>query len=314
MNLKSNTNLQKSILNQAVIIILSTLLLLVLASCQAENCSEVSSSAVFEASATPIIDIVPDTATPSPTVEPTITATPIQPSKIESASVEAEWLPYDLPYQVYLPAGYQEQPASCYPMLILLHGQSYNESQWLTLGVQEFADQVIFETQQPFLIFMPREAYYLQEMEESLYEQAIAELLLDEVLVKYPLCEARTQHAVGGISRGATWAVWIGFDYPTQFAIVGAHSLPPHRNDVFKLAYWVKDMPKEDPLALYIDIGAYDSYVEAAQIFENYLVKYHVQHEFHLNDGMHEDAYWQAHLLEYLRWYAAQFHEPISSD
>ena len=287
------------------------LLSFLLASCQFNLCPEPE---IIEVTPSPIPNIVPDTATPAPTVVPTPTATSIPPSKIISESLSVDWLPYDLPYNAYLPEGYQQSTDQCYPMLVLLHGQSYSESQWLELGIQALADQVISETGKPFIIVMPRESYYLQEMEESLYEQAVSELLYPELIESYPVCDARTQHAVGGISRGASWAVWLGFNHPDQFAIVGAHSLPPHRNDVYSIPYWIKDMPKDDPLALYIDIGAYDRYLEAAQIFENALVRYHVEHEFHLNDGMHEDAYWQAHLIDYLRWYASRFHEPISSD
>jgi hypothetical protein len=43
-------------------------------------------------------------------------------------------------------------------------------------------------------------------------------------------------------------------------------------------------------------------------------VKYHIQHEFHLNDGMHEDAYWQKHLPEYMAWYASHWQDEKSSD
>jgi enterochelin esterase-like enzyme len=284
---------------------------ILLASCQQNQCPE---PVIPDHTPTTILDIVPDTPMPTATVEPTATSTPIPPSTITSDTLAADWLPYQLPYQIYIPEGYQANGDTCYPLLILLHGQSYDETQWTELGIQKLADQVIDETGKPFLIVMPRESYYLQEMEESLYEQAIIELLYPEIMETYPVCSARTQHAVGGISRGASWAVWLGFDYPDDFAIVGAHSLPPHRNDIYQIPYWIKAMPKDDPLALYMDIGAYDRYLEAAQIFQNALVKYHVEHEFHLNDGMHEDAYWQEHLVDYLRWYDSQFHEPISSD
>ena len=287
------------------------LLSMLLVSCQFNQCLEPENSG---ATPTIIENTVPDTATPAPTLEPTATSTPVAPSRIVSETLSANWLPYDLPYKIYLPKGYQQSTDQCYPLLVLLHGQSYNESQWIDLGIQELADQVIFETGKPFLIVMPHESYYLQEMDESLYEQALSDLLYPELLNSYPVCEGRTQHAVGGISRGASWAVWMGFKHPDEYAIVGAHSLPPHRNDVYQVPYWIKDMPKDDPLALYIDIGAYDRYLDAAKIFEDALVRYHVEHEFHLNDGLHEDAYWQEHLIEYLRWYAAQFHEPISSD
>jgi enterochelin esterase-like enzyme len=261
----------------------------------------------------PVEDIIPSTPTSTSTPLPSPTATPLPTSSLENGSVSAEWLPYDVPYTVYLPPAYNPNSVDCYPLLVLLHGQSYTEQQWLDLGIQALADDLVYQGRRPFLIVMPHESYYLQEMDESLYNKAIGEALMPDLLKKYPICEERTTHAIGGISRGAAWAVHIGFEYPELFGAIGAHSLPPHRNDVFKVADWVKGIPAGQNMAFYIDIGAYDRYVEPAQLFESYLVKYHVQHEFHLNDGMHEDAYWQQHLPEYLNWYSSLWNVPNSS-
>jgi enterochelin esterase-like enzyme len=261
-----------------------------------------------------IVDLASITPASTPTILPSSTVTPKAPSSIESGQADADWLPYSLNYQIYLPAGYAKETRECYPLLILLHGQSYQESQWLDLDIQIVADEQIQRTGKPYLIAMPREVYYLQEMEESLYSRAIGELLVNHLLENYPICKERSQHAVGGISRGAAWAVHVGFEYPQTFAAIGAHSLPPHRNDIHKMQYWVKSISPKQPIAIYIDIGAYDRYVEAAQVFQNALVKYHIPHEFHLKDGTHEDAYWQLHLPEYLDWYANPWLRLNSSD
>jgi hypothetical protein len=30
-----------------------------------------------------------------------------------------------------------------------------------------------------------------------------------------------------------------------------------------------------------------------------------IPHEWHLNSGRHEPAYWQTHMLDYITWYAS---------
>ncbi len=292
---------------------LAAIFLFGLSACQSAIAAT-SEATVFVPPTAVVVEIPSETPTYMPTVIPSATPTPISPSRMEAGQAGADWLPYELDYQVYLPAGYRPDPSDCYPLLILLHGQGYDETQWPDLGIQTVADAQIEKTGRPFLIAMPREIYYLQEMNDSLYNRAVGELLTSHLQDIYPICTDRRQHAVGGISRGAAWAVHVGFEYPETFSAIGAHSLPPHRNDIFKMQYWVKNIYKGQEMAIYMDIGAYDRYVEPALIFQNALVKYHLQHEFHLNDGMHEDAYWQRHIREYIAWYASQWQDENSSD
>lgn len=284
-----------------------------LSACQ-PGIAAASEATVFVPPTAAIVEIPTETPASTQTQVPSATPTPIPPSKMEAGQTGADWLPYPLNYQVYLPAGYQLDPLDCYPLLILLHGQGYDETQWTDLGIQAVSDAQIEKTGKSFLIAMPREVYHLQEMNDSLYNRAVGELLMAHLLETYPICADRSQHAVGGISRGAAWAVHVGFEYPQTFSAIGAHSLPPHRNDIYKMQYWVKEIHKGQEMAIYMDIGAYDRYVEPAQVFQSNLVKYHLQHEFHLNDGMHEDAYWQSHIQEYIAWYASHWQDKNSSD
>jgi len=54
----------------------------------------------------------------------------------------------------------------------------------------------------------------------------------------------------------------------------------------------------------WIDTGDSDRYRKSAKEFEELLTRRGVPHEWHLNEGAHEEAYWQAHLEDYLYWYA----------
>jgi S-formylglutathione hydrolase FrmB len=38
--------------------------------------------------------------------------------------------------------------------------------------------------------------------------------------------------------------------------------------------------------------------------FEELLTEMRIPHEWHLYPGYHEEAYWESHIEEYIRWYS----------
>ncbi|MFQ5616739.1 MAG: hypothetical protein ACE5GO_09835, partial [Anaerolineales bacterium] len=54
----------------------------------------------------------------------------------------------------------------------------------------------------------------------------------------------------------------------------------------------------------FLDIGEKDYLLGKALWFENLLTEKGIPHEWYLFTGRHEEAYWQAHIEQYLRWYA----------
>ena len=209
--------------------------------------------------------------------------------------------------RVYQPPCYDmDAAAPGYPVLLLLHGQSFNEDQWERLGVAKMADQLILNGEAPpFLIVMPREISYLADPKESAYGDELVSVVLPWVDENYNTCTMRECRAIGGISRGAAWAMREGLKEWQTFGAIGAHSLPPFRGDVYSLPYWLAAFPAAERPRLFLDIGIEDRYYEAAGVFEAALTEKRVPHEWHLNHGGHDEAYWGAHVEEYLRWYTA---------
>jgi hypothetical protein len=62
---------------------------------------------------------------------------------MELGQLETELLREPLDFRIYLPACYAEQSERVYPVLYLIHGQSYNDDQWERLGVDETADRLL---------------------------------------------------------------------------------------------------------------------------------------------------------------------------
>ena len=117
------------------------------------------------ATPTPTPTIVPPTATstltPTPTLTPTVT--PLG-CLTEAGDVVQGQLDNQKPPQefiIYLPPCYAEKPDKRYPVLYLLHGQTYQDDQWVKLGAPTIADTLIHSGQaQPFIMVFPDDRYW----------------------------------------------------------------------------------------------------------------------------------------------------------
>lgn len=252
------------------------------------------------------------TLTPLPAFTPTPTTPPLgcfeTQGKIERRQFDSSLIGKPVAVRVYLPPCYSGSSEKRYPVLILLHGQSFNEDQWERLGAAETADRLIVSGQVvPFIIAMPREEYYLLDNTESKFGQALADELVPWLDREYTTCTLRACRALGGISRGAAWAVRVGFIRWELFGTIGTHSLPPFRGDPNNLPRWLEKIPPDQRPRLWLDTGKRDDYLPATQQFLDLLEKYDLTHEWHLNPGAHNEEYWSAHVDEYLRWYAADW-------
>jgi enterochelin esterase-like enzyme len=206
---------------------------------------------------------------------------------------------------VYLPPCYDEQPDRRYPVLYLIHGQNYNHDQWDRLGADETADQLIGAGEiEPFLLVLPRDRVWTQPTEDN-FGQVLAEGLVPYVDQHYRTLADRANRAVGGLSRGAGWAVHLGLSRWGLFGAIGTHSLPVFWTDTYHIREWLDAIPAESLPRIYMDIGEKDRPVimQSALWFENLLTEKGIPHEWHLNPGYHEEAYWSEHIDEYLRWY-----------
>jgi enterochelin esterase-like enzyme len=243
--------------------------------------------------------------------KPVATATSVpcrdQTGRSTSFQVDAAGLAHPLQASVHLPPCYDPSGKTRYPVLYLLHGQGFTGDQWERLGAPETLDRLIAAGEiQPMLLILPEEADTSANPFESAFGPALVEDLLPAVDRAYPTCAQRDCRAIGGLSRGASWAVYLAFSYPETFSAVGAHSFPPFNGLAKKFQDLLSAPPPTHVPHLYIDIGVSDRYRSAAAEFEAFLNQAGIPHEWYLNQGQHDEAYWSQHVEEYLRWYAAQ--------
>lgn len=249
---------------------------------------------------------------PTPTsVPPGYTSPPLKQDCNLPGSVHQFTMPTNHPavgelvIRVYFPPCY-DAAQSGYPLLVLLHGQTYANDQWERLGAVQAADELILSGQsRPFLMVMPYEEFQYRKPDDSAFEKAIISDVLPWAETTLGACASRVCRSIGGISRGASWAVRLGLMNWEAFGALGAHSLPTFNDDVRSLPKWINAIPRAYLPRVWLDTGNLDNERRSAAQFEQALTTAGVPHEWHLWNGRHDEEYWGAHVMEYITWYAA---------
>jgi len=249
-------------------------------------------------------------ATPT-TPSPTVTATPCTtPGRIEHGTLESAVAGEPMRYRIYLPPCYDDGNRA-YPTLYMFGGNVHDDAIWDVLGLDEAAEAAIMAGEiPPLLIVMPDNGWLANTTTSGpkSYEGFVIDELIPHIEATWRARADRDGRAVGGVSRGGYWSLMMAFRRPDLFRSVGAHSpalIDSHAG------------PAEDPavtgvtndlgdLRIWIDIGERDPYLAQARPLHEALSAAGVAHEWVVNPGTHEEAYWRAHLREYLRWYGGQ--------
>lgn len=264
------------------------------------------------ATATAIAWLPGPTSTPAPTVTPMGFSTPTplacwgDGGRIETHRLDSAFLDWPLDVRVYLPPCYGAQPGRRYPVLYLIHGQNFTDDQWDRLGVDETLDRLVpLGVLPPFIVVMPRDREWTQPAESG-FDEALVQELVPWVDAHYRTLPGRTHRAIGGLSRGAAWALRLAFTRWDLFGAVGGHSPPVFWTDGPQVRGWLEAIPPQAWPRIYLDIGEGDrqEILQSAFWLEGLLTELGIPHEWHLNTGRHDEAYWAAHVEAYLRWYA----------
>lgn len=225
---------------------------------------------------------------------------------LEEADIPTAHLNHPLHILIYLPPCYAEDRYQGFPLLVLLHGQHFRETQWLDIGLKPLADRLMGSGMLPrFIIALPRETSW-ELPSESGFDEALMEDGLPWLQQHYRLRSGRAYRAIGGISRGGAWAIRLGLTHWTEFSAVGGHSPAVFAGDGNLLPHWLARIPPQAYPRFYVDVGDADlaPIRKSANLLEKELIRFAVPHEWHYNVGRHDNVYWQQHLNEYLRWYA----------
>ena len=250
--------------------------------------------------------------TPIPSPVPTATITPLaclsNPGRVEEGSLDSTNPPQE--FRIYLPPCYDEKTDQRYPVLYLLHGQTYTDDQWIRLGAVDVADNLILSGESvPFIIVFPDDRYWNLPPAPG-FGQRLVDELVPYVDSSYRTLSDRNHRAIGGLSRGAGWALHLGLTRWDLFGTIGLHSLAVLQKDASKIKAWLAGIPSSSRPRVFMDIGDNDPEGAMASQVESQFNEYGLTHEWHLYSGAHTEEYWSAHVKEYIQWYAEGWNDP----
>jgi putative tributyrin esterase len=222
-------------------------------------------------------------------------------------------------YRVALPT--TVPPHQELSVVYLLHGSAGDFRDWTN-----FSDVTQY-IKTAMILAMPQgdESYYVNAAGRpgDRYEDYIVQDLISDLESKFPAARDRTNRAIVGISMGGFGAIKIALSHPELFVFAGglssaidvprrqfsfkriqqyqAHSIifgpwgsdSRRRNDPFVIAKSVN--PAAVPY-LYLSCGGQDAFLPANRDFVALLTAQHIEHEFRIDPGGHDWAYWNTQL------------------
>ena len=262
-------------------------------------------TALPSSTVTPLSAPLRPTVTLPPPLQETETPQSVLPCLERTGVLQPENIPSSITgstaeFSVYLPPCYDADPQSRYPVLFLFHGLGRTSDQWHDLGLEGAADYLIVSGRiAPLLIVLP----YIPG-EDSNDAVFLADLL-PAVETQFRTQSDREHRAIGGVSRGAAWALRLALRRADLFGAAGIHSISPGPNSLADIYLWAEAVPESIWPRLYFDAGYSDPQLPQMQSILQVLDLLQRPYERHVPPGDHSDAYWSEHLQEYLLWYAA---------
>jgi putative tributyrin esterase len=268
----------------------------------------------------------------APPVAPPAPPVPAAGSTLERR-VYSQSLGRQLPYRVYLPAGYDQtgppETLRRYPVLYLLHGLGAGVEQWSRLGLEAELDRQ--STQAIVVAPAGRGGYWVNHADGG---PRWADYVLNDVIghvdATYRTLPQARSRAIGGISMGGHGALQLALSNPAIFGAVGAHSpalrtrdsapnflggilMAPSPGAIPPQAYAARDpislaarpVAGATP-ALWIDTGEGDPWRARAEDLRVALGVGGWRAAWSVQPGGHEGPYWSRRLPEYVRFYREQ--------
>lgn len=226
-----------------------------------------------------------------------------------------------------------DAPFSPFRTLYLLHGYSGTHTDWL-----ENSRIAQLSQQYRLAVVMPstENSFCLDDtVRGALYEKMVADELMTFSRSVFPLSKERSDTAIGGLSMGGYGALHTGLKYPDSYgAIIAlssalitdqvAHMTEENVPEIAPFSYYrhtfgepanvlgsdvdpkalaqkLANSPEKMP-RLYMACGTEDFLIENNRSMHEHLTKLGLSHEYREGAGVHDWAYWDAHIAQALEW------------
>lgn len=202
--------------------------------------------------------------------------------------------------RIYLPPGYGRAEPRSVPLLVLLHGGSADETQWIDVGVAAAADCLIASGEIGPMVIVAVDGLRVETRGDG-SPPPMERLVVDEILpylrARYRPLGGRDVTSIGGISRGGRWALRIAADRPDLFSAAGGHS-PTTDMSPSQLRSLATHHVR-----LWLDVGRQDGLLQDVHELAASIRSIGYGALVMTWDGGHDRRYWSHHVEDYLRFY-----------
>jgi S-formylglutathione hydrolase FrmB len=267
-------------------------------------------------------------------------------SRIDCNAIASHILKETVHYCVMLPADYDSNKTTRYPVLYFLHGLGENEQAMFKTGgwnlVQDLRRQ---QKIGDFLIVTPdaKTSFYVNSADGKVsYSDFFLREFVPFIEKAYRIKAARRSRGITGISMGGYGALRLAFSHPEIFSAVSAESAalisasPAELNATMRsgsplsgvlsaafgnpidAAHWRENDPLVlaqknkaviRSLAIYFNCGRDDEFEfeSGAEQLHRELDSEGIKHEYYLYPGDHSASYFLAHLGEIMEFHSKYF-------
>jgi enterochelin esterase-like enzyme len=241
-------------------------------------------------------------------------------SRIVAGTFYSQAMRMERPYEIYLPASYEQAPDRTYPVVYLLHGDGGRVSDWVAFGLQGKMDQAIAGGAPEMIVVMADGSGHSGDLTDWANRWDGADPVEDQVIdlvsfvdQSYRTIPDRSTRFIGGLSSGGFGALNIALHHQELFSTAMSFSGFIAANDpeadpgVFGEDQAV--IQRNSPAALVTSqAGAGDIYyvLSAGQndpYFQHRMAEFSAEldrlgiaHEFHVVPGGHDGTAWDAGL------------------
>lgn len=236
---------------------------------------------------------------------------PAHAATVDSLQIRSEKMNRNIPCIVISP---DIRPGNSSPVLYLLHGHGGNHRSWITTqpDLPRLADQY------GMIIVCPdgRNSWYWDSPlhADSQFETFVSQELTDYIDRNYPTIQDRSGRAITGLSMGGHGAMWLAIRHQEIFGAAGSTSggldirpFPDNWNLKEHLGERDENQDRWDNhtvinqldklengrLALIIDCGYSDFFLEVNNQFHQQLLNQGIDHDYIVRPGGHNGDYWK---------------------
>lgn len=204
------------------------------------------------------------------------------------------------PVRIYVPPGFEKASPGSVPLLVLLHGSSADETQWIDVGIASAADCLIGTGGIEPMVIVTIDGSRSEGQPDGqapAMERYVTDELLPYLHGAYPTLGGRDVSSIGGISRGGGWALRIAADRPDLFSAVGGHSAAGD------LTTGQQQSLADGNIRIWLDAGDQDGLQASTLDLAASLRSIGHGSMVMTWAGGHDRRYWSHHVEDYLRFY-----------